>query len=75
MHLPKYIQEASGCRFIDVDGNEWIDFMCGFGAILHGYSNPEIDNFANVQRNKGSVFNQPSPVMVELANSTITGLG
>ena len=35
MHLPKYIQEASGCRFIDVDGNEWIDFMCGFGAILH----------------------------------------
>lgn len=69
MHFPKYVQEASGCRFIDVDGNEWIDFMCGFGAILHGYSNPEIDNFANEQRKKGAVFNQPSPVMVELAES------
>ena len=69
MDFPKYVQEASGCRFIDVDGNEWIDFMCGFGAILHGYSNPEIDNFANEQRKKGAVFNQPSPVMVELAES------
>jgi glutamate-1-semialdehyde 2,1-aminomutase len=68
-HLPKFIQNASGCRFNDVDGNEWIDFMCGFGAILHGYSHPEIDAFANEQKLKGSIFNQPSPVMVELAES------
>jgi glutamate-1-semialdehyde 2,1-aminomutase len=66
-NFPHYIKSASGCRFEDVDGNEWLDFMCGFGAILHGYSNSDIDVAANAQRSKGAIFNQPSPVMVELA--------
>lgn len=68
-HFPHYIAKASGCRFEDVDGNEWIDFMCGFGAILHGYSNSEIEASASQQRQKGSVFNQPGSIMVELAES------
>ncbi len=68
-HLPHYVDSANGCRFTDVDGNNWLDFMCGFGAILHGYSDPRIDASAEEQRKKGSVFNQPSSVMVELAES------
>ena len=28
-HFPHYTESALGCRFKDVDGNEWIDFMCG----------------------------------------------
>ena len=71
-YFPHYAQSASGARFVDVDGNEWMDFMCGFGAILHGYSNPEIEDFAEEQRSKGSVFNQPSPIMVELAELLTT---
>ena len=42
--FPHYTQKASGFKFVDVDGNEWIDFMCGFGAILHGYSNQKLRN-------------------------------
>lgn len=67
--FPHYIKSGTGCMFEDVDGNEWLDFMCGFGAILHGYSHPEIDAAADEQKKLGSVFNQPSPVMVELAES------
>ena len=59
--FPHYCERASGSRFFDVDGNEWIDFMCGFGAILHGYLNPEIEHAVDLQRSKGSIFNQPSP--------------
>ena len=47
-----HTESALGCRFKDVDGNEWIDFMCGFGAILHGYSEPRIEAAAEGQRNK-----------------------
>ena len=54
---------AQGSRFVDVDGNEWLDFMCGFGAILHGYNHPEIEEAVTLQREKGSVFNQPSSLM------------
>lgn len=73
-HFPHYTKSASGCRFEDVDGNEWLDFMCGFGAILHGYSNAEIEESANEQRSNGAVFNQPSPIMVELAELLTTNI-
>ena len=63
-HFPHYIRTAEGCRFEDVDGNQWLDFMCGFGTILHGYLHPEIESAALAQRQLGAVFNQPSPVMV-----------
>ena len=48
--------------------------MCGFGAILHGYLNPEIENVVNLQRSKGSVFNQPSLLMVELAERMVEAI-
>ena len=48
--------------------------MCGFGAILHGYLNPEIENAVNLQRSKGSVFNQPSLLMVELAERMVEAI-
>ena len=70
--FPHYCQEAAGHTFTDVDGKEWLDFMCGFGAILHGYSNPEIEEAASKQRDRGAVFNQPSPVMVELAEKLVS---
>ena len=31
--FPHYCKKANGYKFEDVDGKEWIDFMCGFGAI------------------------------------------
>ena len=41
--------------------------MCGFGAILHGYLHPRIEEAVLQQRSLGSIFNQPSTHMVELA--------
>jgi glutamate-1-semialdehyde 2,1-aminomutase len=70
-HFPHFCERAKGCRFEDVDGNEWIDFMCGFGAILHGYNHPEIEESVALQRKKGMVFNQPSPLMVDLAETLV----
>ena len=70
-HFPHFCERAKGCSFEDVDGNEWIDFMCGFGAILHGYNHPEIEEAVSLQRDKGMVFNQPSPLMVELAETLV----
>lgn len=71
LSFPHYCDNATGSRFIDLDGNEWIDFMCGFGAILHGYRNPIIEEAVSIQMSKGSVFNQPSTLMVELAEEMV----
>ncbi|MEM1550077.1 MAG: aspartate aminotransferase family protein [Candidatus Methanomethylicia archaeon] len=38
---PIYIRAAKGCRVYDVDGNEYIDYWVGHGALLLGH-NPQI---------------------------------
>jgi glutamate-1-semialdehyde 2,1-aminomutase len=69
--FPHYCMSGKGCHFTDIDGNKWLDFMCGFGAILHGYRNPVIEEAVVLQQERGSVFNQPSKLMVELAEKLV----
>jgi len=69
--FPMYAESAQGCRFKDVDGNEYIDFMCGFGPIVLGYHDPSVDEAAAQQRKKGNLFNLPSTQMVELAEKLV----
>lgn len=38
---PRYIRRAKGARMWDVDGNEYIDYICGVGAGLLGYGHPQ----------------------------------
>ena len=65
--FPYYAEKAHGCRYWDVDGREYLDFMCGYGTISLGYGNSIVEEAASRQREKGSVFNHPSAVMPELA--------
>ena len=34
---PIYIKEGKGCRFVDIDGNEYIDFMNNFTVLTLGH--------------------------------------
>ncbi len=65
--FPCYAHRGSGCRYLDVDGREFIDFMCAYGPLVLGFHHPEVEEAAARQREKGSCFNHPAPVMVELA--------
>ena len=69
--FPHYAESAEGCRFRDVDGNEWLDFMCGYGAVLLGHRDPEVEEAAERQRRDGAVLNQPTARMVELAEAMV----
>ena len=33
---PQYFERADGCRLWDVDGNEYIDYMCSYGPMIAG---------------------------------------
>src|SRR5262249_62421407 len=39
---PLFIREARGCRIRDLEGNEWVDYVMGWGAALLGYAPREI---------------------------------
>ena len=64
---PQFFASAQGCRIRDVDGNEYIDFMCSWGPVLLGHHHPEVEAAAARQAALGDCQNGPSEAMVELA--------
>lgn len=64
---PQYFERSEGCRMWDVDGNEYIDFMCSYGPMIAGYGNPRIAAAADAQRRLSDIATGPAPVIVELA--------
>ena len=54
---PIFLESGKGCRLTDVDGNEYIDFLCGYGPIILGYREEEVDEAVISQiRDKGFCF-------------------
>lgn len=54
---PIFFEEGKGGRIIDVDGNEYIDYLCAYGPVIIGYREEEIDNAVIEQiRSKGFCF-------------------
>jgi glutamate-1-semialdehyde aminotransferase len=54
---PIFLEYGKGCRLTDVDGNEYIDFLCGYGPIILGYREEEVDEAVARQiRDKGFCF-------------------
>ena len=71
---PVYAQHAKGSRFVDVDGNEYIDWVNAVGAIILGHADEVVDSAVKEQIDRGSIFTLNSPLELELAellNETI----
>lgn len=52
---PIFLESGRGARLTDVDGNEYIDFLCGYGPIILGYREEEVDD-AVIGQIKGKGF-------------------
>ena len=70
--FPYFAQSGKGCRYKDVDGNEYIDFMAAYGPIVLGYNDPVVDAAAQRQREAGGLFNHPTERSVELAERLLS---
>ena len=58
---PIWIDEGKGSRVRDVDGNEFIDYHGGYGAMLAGHAHPAIVAAVTDRVGKGTHFAQPTP--------------
>jgi len=65
---PIFLEYGKGCRLTDVDGNEYIDFLCGYGPIILGYREEEVDEAVTRQiKDKGFCFTLTQRYQNELA--------
>lgn len=64
---PLFAERAAGSRVRDVDGNEYIDFVSGLGAILLGYNDAEVTEAVHRQLQNGVTFTLPHKLEMEVA--------
>ncbi len=67
--FPVYADSGQGSRIIDVDGNEYIDYLCGLGPVILGYRYPAVDDAVRRQLEKGMTFSLPHPLEIEVADA------
>jgi len=70
---PYFSDRADGGYFWDVDGNQYIDFLCGYGPVILGHNHEAVETAVRDQMAKGTCFNHPGELMVRLAEK-ITSL-
>src|ERR1700747_2199251 len=69
--FPYFFERGAGAHVWDVDGNEYVDYLCSYGPIVLGHNDPVVEAAAAEQRRKGNCFNGPTPLWVELAEHLV----
>ncbi len=69
---PIFFEKGQGGHIIDVDGNEYIDYLCAYGPIILGYREKEVDDAVIEQiREKGFCFSLTQPITNQLIEKLI----
>ena len=68
---PCFLDRGEGCHIWDVDGNEYIDYMCSFGTNILGLCHPGVEEAAKAQMDRGNCFTLPSNLWVDTAKRLV----
>jgi glutamate-1-semialdehyde 2,1-aminomutase len=64
---PLIIERGEGSYIYDADGNQLLDYVCSWGAILLGHANPAITAAIAEQAKRGTSFGVTTELEIELA--------
>jgi glutamate-1-semialdehyde 2,1-aminomutase len=64
---PIVVRHASGSRMTDVDGNDYVDYDMGFGALFAGHMNPIVAAAVRDQLEDGTLYVTPCELNAEVA--------
>jgi len=64
---PAFAVRAKGSRFWDADGNEYIDYLLGYGPIVIGHADDEVNDAVRQQMAHGTIYSIEHPLSIELA--------
>jgi len=64
---PFFVNRARGAHIWDVDGNEYIDYVCTWGPAILGHAHPKIIAAVKAAAEHGTSFGIPNPFEVTMA--------
>lgn len=68
---PLFIQRGSGCRVVDADGREYIDYVGSWGPLIAGHAPPPVVEALCEVVTQGTSFGAPTAREVELARTLV----
>ena len=64
---PPFIVKAKGSKLYDADGNEYIDYVCSWGALVLGHAHPQVVEAIKRAAEHGTSFGAPTELETTLA--------
>ena len=64
---PRFLEKGKGSHVWDVDGNEYVDFICSWGPLILGHCQEDVEKAVAESIRKGLSFGAPTAVEVEMA--------
>lgn len=68
---PVYVERGSGSRIFDIDGNEFIDYVCSWGPLIVGHAHPEVVQAIQETAAKGTSFGAPTELETMMAKTVV----
>ena len=66
---PLFVAQGDGCTITDVDGNEYIDYICSWGPLILGHSHAEIMDTITEAMGAGTTFGAPTEAELDFARA------
>jgi len=68
---PFFTSRAAGCHLFDVEDNQYIDYVCSWGANIVGHANPYVADKVASALARGFSYGTPTELEVEFARQII----
>ena len=70
--VPPFISHGIGGHIVDIDGNEYVDFVCSWGPLILGHAHPRVVEAVAAAAAKGTSFGAPTEVETAMAEQIIS---
>jgi glutamate-1-semialdehyde 2,1-aminomutase len=64
---PVIVERGAGARVWDADGNEYLDYVCSWGALILGHADPDVVRAVAEQAARGTSYGMTTAAEAELA--------
>jgi glutamate-1-semialdehyde 2,1-aminomutase len=68
---PRFIQSARASHILDVDENNYIDYVCSWGPLIAGHAHPAVVQAIEEAARKGTSYGAPTEIESQLAETVI----
>ena len=68
---PRFIQRGRGCRVVDADGKEYIDYIGSWGPLIAGHAHPQVVRALEDAVKRGTSFGAPTAKEIELTRMVV----